>query len=96
MKQPTIRKILPFIKKDRQKKTASYWSFPNKGTYEDGVLLGTEMGRLYLKEVNTLPPHSPILPMCVLSAVDNDKISSAKHGQIVGFFTEIELALKSR
>lgn len=96
MKQRTVRKKLPFIKKDKQSKSVTYWSLPSEGTYLEGVLLGAKMANIYLEEINCLPQHSPVLPMCVLSATESEQISRARHGQIVGFFTEIELALKSR
>jgi hypothetical protein len=90
--QPTTN--LPFIGPAPDGKRKSFWTIPDQGNYADGAVLGEAMAKAYQANMSLFSVLPPSLPQIVMDITGVSDLSAARQGQLVGFFSAIEEALR--
>jgi len=85
---------LPFVGLAPDGKRKSFWTLPDQGNYADGAILGEAMAKAYQAHMSLVSILPPSLPQIVMDITGASNLSAARQGQLVGFFSAIEEALR--
>ncbi|MET3135417.1 hypothetical protein AAKU55_005727 [Oxalobacteraceae bacterium GrIS 1.11] len=87
---------LPFVGQEKSTKQRSFWNVPATGNYAEGTTIGMAMAAAYIAYLSGSDSLPPILPQIILDMTASADLSDALHGQLVGFCSALELALRQR
>lgn len=84
---------LPFVGRTTPKERLSFWTISNEGTFSSGATLGEEMAVAFAKYLSASPGQPAMLPQIVIDMLNVGELQPGLHGQIVGFFSALEVEL---
>lgn len=94
MSTTTKPQELSFIRKSTSKERQCFWAPSTCNGFNEGLEDGRRMAIEYLNFISQDGATSPILASIVLDAATSLRESKASEAQVIGFFSEIDAALK--